>query len=659
MITTIYNKTGKILYICLLAGVGACNPFLDKQPLDKITPDNYFVSDQNLGTYALSYYAFPTHTDNDWGLGTLINDNGTDNQFGLTPPMEYYVKDYWLVPVDNPAWDFERIRAFNYFFEQTLDKYEAGAIDGDPAMIDHYIGEVYFLRAYEYFQKLMAFGDFPIITRTLPQDQQSLVEASKRAPRNQVARFILEDLDKSIELMSNGVKAKNRLTKNAAILFKSRVALYEATFLKYHDGTPRVPNHPDWPGRNMDYNAGFTIDVDAEIEFFLTEAMESAKTVADQITLTENSGVYQPVGEQPYGWNPFFEMYSALDMSGIDEVMLWRAYNIDLISHAVSVNIYTGNNMGATKAMIDAFVMKNGLPIYAAGSGYHGDATIMDAKEDRDDRLQLFIVGEQDRRSLVDPDRYYFGYPTIIEAGEHKDVTGYRVKKCFSYDPDQTRDIGQSCTFGSIVFRGVEAYLNYIEASYLKNGNIDADADRYWRAVRERAGVEPDYNITIGATDLSQEDDWGAYSGGVLVDATLFNIRRERRCELLSESLRMMDLLRWRAMDQVENYIVRGFNLWDEAYLHYVDASGASQLISDGSELSNVSSPDLGKYLSPFQKYEPNNPVYHGLNWSKANYLQPIGFRNIQIASPDQSDVNASTVYQNPYWPVEPGPALE
>ena len=39
------------------------------------------------------------------------------------------------------------------------------------------------------------------------------------------------------------------------------------------------------------------------------------------------------------------------------------------------------------------------------------------------------------------------------------------------------------------------------------------------------------------------ENDWGAYTGGsVISDKTLYNIRRERRCEFLAEGLRYMDL---------------------------------------------------------------------------------------------------------------------
>lgn len=63
----------------------------------------------------------------------------------------------------------------------------------------------------------------------LPDEQEALTEASKRSPRNEVARFILSDLDQAISLMNNNVK-KTRLSKNAALLLKSRVALFEATW---------------------------------------------------------------------------------------------------------------------------------------------------------------------------------------------------------------------------------------------------------------------------------------------------------------------------------------------------------------------------------------------------------------------------------------------
>jgi starch-binding outer membrane protein, SusD/RagB family len=64
--------------------------------------------------------------------------------------------------------------------------------------------------------------------------------------------------------------------------------------------------------------------------------------------------------------------------------------------------------------------------------------------------------------------------------------------------------------------------------------------------------MSTDYQKTINNTDISKEkQDWGSYSAGQQINTTLYNIRRERRVELVSEGFRMADLKRWRALDQV------------------------------------------------------------------------------------------------------------
>ena len=197
----------------------------------------------------------------------------------------------------------------------------------------------------------------------------------------------------------------------------------------------------------------------------------------------------------------------------------------------------------------------------------------------------------------------------------------------------------------------------------MKNGSLDGKSQDYWRAIRERAGVDPDFNKTIQATDLSKENDWAVYSAGQPVDATLFNIRRERRNEFIGESMRWDDLRRWRALDQVKNYVIEGFNLWDEMYNdeEYKDAkTGKSLLIEPGgSELANVSSRNSSKYLRPYQIIEANNEVYNGYTWSKANYLTPIPAYEIMLTASqgDNGVVNldSSPLYQNPYWPKTAG----
>lgn len=52
-----------------------------------------------------------------------------------------------------------------------------------------------------------------------------------------------------------------------------------------------------------------------------------------------------------------------------------------------------------------------------------------------------------------------------------------------------------------------------MEACYEKTGSLDAKAQKYWKALRTRAGVDDDYAKTIAATDLSKENDLAVYSG--------------------------------------------------------------------------------------------------------------------------------------------------
>ena len=652
----------------LLLSAG-CNDFLDRQPITNITPEKYFKTADELAAYTVNYYeTFFTTYRNNWNVGPIWEDASTDNLVrggsDNSTTLRYFSSSNgrFLVPAgQNTSTAFSRIRICNYFFEQVLPKMEAGTLSGSD--VNQYVGEMYVMRAQAYFYALRTFGDFPIIENVLPDDNDVLVEASKRAPRNEVARFILSDLDKAISLLGNG--AKNRITKDLALLIKSRVALFEATFEKYHKGTGRVPGDSNWPGASK--NSGKSFNIDSEVSFFLDQCLSAAEQVADAHKLTSNSHVMNPdTGKQQiYGWNPYFEMFYQPDASGIDEVLLYREYSVDLgVTTAMPSYIREGGACGPTRSHVDGFLMANGLPIYAADSGYKGDETLDLQQEGRDERLQLFVFNNGDLEWYSNGEASLFIAPEFLEQPEHRDVTGFRIRKHYSYDPAFSTS-GLIATNDQILYRAAEAYLNYIEAYYEKNGNIGGKADTYWKAIRTRAGVDPDYNKTIAATDLSKEDDWGKRSGETLVDATLFNIRRERRCEFIGEGFRWDDLIRWRSFDHLmtEKWIPEGCNLWggplkdNEKYLKK-DAAGnvttESAFIecASGKSDANISARTDSKYVRPLRVIMDNNELYDGYTWHKAYYLQPYGLQDLTLTSEDGS-VEKSVAYQNPYWPTQ------
>ncbi|WP_299231907.1 RagB/SusD family nutrient uptake outer membrane protein [uncultured Bacteroides sp.] len=655
-----------------LFSLAACNDFLDEEPLSDVSPEQYLQTEDQLKAYVDNYYAnytrYDGNSDDKGGMlpshydskSPYFDDDATDNQYGTNGR---YLKNTWTVGQTGGKWNFSNIYALNYFLETVVPKYEKGTISGNTTNIKQYIGEAHFLRALEYFYRLRTLGDFPIIEGTLPDNSEVLIEASKRMPRNEVARFILKDLDDAITLTTNS-PAKTRITQNAALILKSRVALFEATWEKYHANTALVPNGPGWPGAEKDYNSGYQFpagSAENEINFFLDQAMEAASRVADAIELTSNNKINPNDGIV----NPYYDMFASHDPSSYSEVVMYRAYSLALnATHHYNHYIYSGGNTGFTAQFEKAFLMSNGLPWYAANSNYAGDDYISDTKLNRDWRWQLFMKAPLDVKATTNIstiERFPEAPRLYIYDMKNSTSTGYILGKGHSMDYND-QILGQDQT-AFVVYRAAEAYLNYIEASYLRNGNLnDQKLDKYWRALRKRAGVNEDYNITIAATDMAQEgeNDWGAYSHGQLVDEILYNIRRERRCEFIGEGFRYMDLIRWRAMDQLNGYQLKGAKIFGPMESLFVDENGQSLLIYDQSDDSknNVSSPSESDYLLPLRKTSTNE-YYNGFYFFEAHYLNPIAVQHFLISSSDGVSVENSPIYQNPGWPIQAGATCE
>lgn len=323
--------------------------------------------------------------------------------------------------------------------------------------------------------------------------------------------------------------------------------------------------------------------------------------------------------------------------------------------------------------------MKTGIPIYAAGSQYQGDDTYLHVFDQRDPRMDKTILKTNDLLStnpnlieyIKKSDGYGYFYRSPIFEGEVENScpTGYSLRKGLNTDGSM-QPTKESFT-GCPIFRAAEAYLNYIEAYYELHGNLGGKCDRYWKALRKRAGMDADYEKTIARTEMEKEkEDWGSYSRGEQISPTLYNIRRERRVELVAEGLRLMDLKRWRSLDQVRDYQVRGVNFWDQMcqlYTHpaAVDASQPLKPVDiveygNSNKAANISAKSdkyaQGKYLLPYRKSK-SNIGFDGLTWTAANYLYPISnveFR-LTTAVPGSTDYTTSSIYQNPYWSTEDG----
>lgn len=627
--------------------LGSCSDFLDREPLTDNVNEGFFTEPNQLQAYCNKRYDLLP----DWKDVTLFTiDQTSDNQAGVDP-ADFFLPQRIKVAEKGSYNRQSHLRDCNRLLYYSLENIKNGVL-GDTKEVQQYLGEIYFFRAYIYFEYLRKFGDFPIITTELNADDYAAnVEANRRQPRNEVARFILKDLDEAITRMlpKNDALTSHRLNKECAYLFKSRVALYEASWETYHKGTARVPGGPGWPGGT------FSGNLDTDINFFLTEAMAAAKVVADAVTITDKIEDYM-------------NMFNQYDLSSNKEVLLWRMYSADAKVNSLTEGNYhsiyigkkdstyfenkygikgegcVGAGGGYTRSLVETFLTTNGLPIYAAGNDeYEGDESIENVMANRDKRLveSTFKPGDMVWRGKnLDQDGRMI-YANLLQAHQNlgRTATGYLVRKGWR---DSNVAPADNSPLAYMIFRASEAYLNYMEADYMKNKSLDANSTKYWKALRKRAGVSEDFQKTIDHTDLSKENDLAVWSGSSKVDETLYNIRRERRCEFIAEGMRKDDLLRWRSLDKMKNYYVEGFN-WEE----YQKQPYYAAQIKEGLKID-----DTNKYLRPHytnKLIQENN----GYNFEEANYLTPISYDIFRLSTPVKGgDPSTSVVYQNPGWPI-------
>lgn len=622
----------------------SCDDFLQREPLSYGSESTYFKTANDYQLSVNAFYEYLPTNNNMWG-GLYTADTQSDNQAGSGYRKEFLSDgNYKTVPQGSSQWNFSHLRAINFFLQkvdETLD-----GISDDKEMAVHYVGEAHWFRAYDHFRLLRTFGDAPILKEMMPDNAEYLAEHCKRYPRNEVARFIIEELETAAGMMKEQAPASGRLCKDAAYALISRVALFEATWEKYHAGTCFVPGNSKWPGAKswpeFQFAAG---SAEAEYNFFFDKAIEYSEKVADKRALdADYAGMFN-------NWETQF--------SNTDEVILARYYKNGVLAHSCSALLKNGGCCGVTRAAVNTFLMQNGLPIYDAQAGYKGDQTTYEELQGRDGRLtQSVRAAGSFINTIQDPetgkfvnDTIYYHRPELWRAGIEKATTGYDLCKWLSNDEAQQKQY--YTTTAVPLFRAGECYLNYIEAYYERYGNLNDKATRYWKALRARAGVDTDFQKTIDATDLEKENDLAIYSHGKKIDKTLYNIRRERRCELIAEGFRYDDLRRWRTLDMMKNYQPEGMHLWntpmEEMYSpSNIDASVISQ--------SNVS-----EYIRPLQIVS-TSAAYQGYTFPKPHYLEPLPISEFLLSvSPDGVTPTAagmSILTQNPGWPVEAdGPA--
>ena len=468
----------------------SCEDMLDYQPKDRLSPDTYFKTETDCELWTNNYYTVFPSADGIYSepYDVIVRDVLADEISGVRKPM----------PTDG-NWNWEKLREMNFFLSR------ASQVEDESVRLE-YEGLTRFFRAYFYFEKVKRYGDVPWVDRPLGSDEEELYKG--RDSRESVMEKVMEDVDFAIANLPE-VQNVYRVTRWTARALKSRIALFEGTFRKYHG-------------------------LDGYEEFL------QACVNASEPFLTGPYSIYTS-GSTPY--QDLFTSQNAIET----EIILARAYTsaISGMTHDVNGHL-TGATMGRpgmTRNVVNMYLMRDGSR-YTDQADY-ATKTFVEECKNRDLRMA---------QTLRTPGYKRIGGSKELAPDLSRSTTGYQLIK---YLTEEKYDANKASTNDMPLFRLAEVLLNYAEAKAELGTLKQADLDNTIRPLRVRAGL-PDLDMEeananpdpyLSSSETGYANVTGANKGVIL------EIRRERTLETPMEGLRYWDIMRWKEGKRFEKPI--------------------------------------------------------------------------------------------------------
>jgi hypothetical protein len=477
-------KFFSFLLAALVMATGCKKDFLDRYPLDALEDDTYWTNEGNVRTFAYGFY--PAYFSG-YGSGFTWGKffSGQSLNDDFAPTTPTpFTKN---VPASGGGWTFAWVRKANIM----IDRVEKSSLTEDVKK--HWVGIGRFFRALEYADLVKTFGDVPWYDKELTETDPALYKP--RDSRSVVMDNVLADMQYAAQNV-RVADGTDGLTVNRYVVLAlmSRIFLFEGTFQKYH---------------SLDQQKAVTY-------------LEAAKWAADEIikankyTVTDN----------------FRTVFNSLDLAGKKEVILYRQYETGILTHSLHSYVNREPQSGVSKDAVESFLAKDGLPI-GLSPLYQGDKSIANVVADRDPRLTETIAPELRLKGVA------VNYST----------SGYAVRKFFNESikdlPEGSSNLNRT---DAPVIRFGEVLLNYAEAVAELGTMTQADLDKSINKLRKRPGIV--------MPDLQVVGDQPAVNGVVYDDperdptvpSLIWEIRRERRTELMFEGFRLDDLKRWKKL---------------------------------------------------------------------------------------------------------------
>lgn len=535
----------KILSILAFAAimVSCADDFLDKVPLDKLSEDAVFNSPQLAESYVNALYPVLPDPFQEGNISNITDESffrygGSSTRYmydgRLSPSTIIYISEggsahdsrTTVLNIWNRAYEF--IYKMNYFLRAAES--EDSRLEKETA--DRLKGEVYFLRAWAYYNLIQRYAGVPIIKvpHSIGGEEDFSVE---RSNFDDCVDFILEDLDKADALLpTKDATPRGRVNKDVALALRARVTLLAAS---------KLFNDPDSPQSSI-FKGAYDYQGKWQRAYDACKAMVDRADVDGAYALDDKySDYWKDLDSPELIWAKYFVV-----TEDIDKAQLYY-----------SIEYYNGwTSMQPTQAMMIDYEMNNGKKFFEEGSGfdpkkpfanrdprfYYSIATpfskygvIEDGSYNEYD-LQMYLLFKDKTREDFTADKTMPDYTDKAKDLAHAVThTGLELRKW--YDPQKPITDKQTITPFYPWFRLAEFYLNFAECAYML-GKED-ECRTYINKVRGRADVNMP-PVTEGGTSL-----WD-------------RLVNERRIEMAFEFTRYFDVRRWMIADKYENVPIAG-----------------------------------------------------------------------------------------------------
>lgn len=507
----------RIIYLLFIACFfGSCSDdFLTRDPMDKLVDNPEFWNNEDnvrnvvIGLYDIYFPGYETSWVHSKFFALTNNSESCWNDDAAQETATFYTMN---VPSTASAagWTFTRLRRINIIenrMQEATMKEEAK---------NHWLGVARFLRAMEYAKQVRRFGDVPWYDKVV-QDNDKEALYRPRDPRTFVMDKVLADLEYAMKYVrvNDGVKG---LTINNDVVkaFASQILLFEGTWQKYR----------------------------ANNKEFAEKYLKAAKKAAFELMET---GRYRLA-------DSYKSLTNSLDLAGNPEIIIYRSYVLGVKTHSLmSYQNEQQESNSPSKDLIDSYLSSNGLPIsQAENTLYQGDKNFFVEIANRDPRLYDNI----DTTTLVLP-----GIVGIYAT------SGYFCNRFVNESiKDQAEGLSNTNATDAPVMRYGEVLLNYIEAAVEladmgKYTLTQNDFDISINVLRDRTSVQMPH-VRLNGTSLS-------VSGVTIndperdtdVSPLIWEVRRERRVELVYEGKRFDDLRRWNKLKYSDMKLNKKLNL--------------------------------------------------------------------------------------------------